>query len=33
MIIEGVLYTNQQRDIKISSGGREMPGEINKHLV
>lgn len=33
MINEGVLHTDKQRYIKISSGGRERQGEINKSLV
>lgn len=33
MITEGVLHTDKQRYIKISSGGRERQGEINKSLI
>lgn len=33
MISEGVLHTDKQRYIKISSGGRERQDEINKSLV
>lgn len=33
MITEGVLHTDRQRYIKISSGGRERQREISKSLV